>query len=71
MKKLKTALLLCAMVIALTSSTNYVYICTGGYATKYHSSASCRGLNRCGGDIIKVSEAEARNRGRTPCKICY
>lgn len=48
-----------------------VYICTGASATRYHSTASCRGLGSCGGNVVKVSEAKARELGRTPCKICY
>lgn len=51
--------------------TETVYICTGGYSKRYHSTASCRGLNRCKGDIIDVSLEDAKSRGRTPCKICY
>lgn len=49
----------------------YVYICTGSGAKRYHSSSSCRGLNNCTHDIIKVSLSTAKDKGKTPCKICY
>lgn len=48
-----------------------VYICTGETSTKYHSDPDCRGLSRCSGEIEEVSEEEAEDMGRTPCKICY
>ena len=48
-----------------------VYICTGETSTKYHCDPDCRGLSRCSGEIEEVSEEEAENMGRTPCKICY
>lgn len=48
-----------------------VYICTWETSTKYHSDPDCRGLSRCSGEIEEVSEEEAEDIGRTPCKICY
>lgn len=48
-----------------------VYICTGETSTKYHSDPDCRGLSRCSGEIEEISEEEAEDMGRTPCKICY
>ena len=48
-----------------------VYICTGPSAAKYHSYASCPGMNRCSASIVGVSESEARSRGRTKCARCY
>lgn len=55
----------------LSKSENYVYICTGPKATKYHSTSSCRGLNKCSKDIIKVTQTYAEDKGRKKCKICY
>ena len=55
----------------LPKSETYVYICTGPKATKYHSASSCRGLNNCSKDIIKVTQAYAEDKGRKKCKICY
>lgn len=51
--------------------TGVVYICTGETSTKYHSDPDCKGLSRCSGEIEEVSEEEADDMGRTPCKICY
>lgn len=48
-----------------------VYICTGETSTKYHNNPECRGLSRCSGEVEEVSEEEAEDMGRTPCKICY
>ena len=48
-----------------------VYICTGEYSKKYHSSPSCRGLNRCSRSIERISKSSAEAMGRTPCSICY
>ncbi len=48
-----------------------VYICTGGYATRYHSRSNCSGLGNCGGQIVEMTETQARNQGRTPCQRCY
>ena len=53
------------------SQETYVYICTGQGATRYHSSDSCRGLKKCGGDIKKVTLKYAKEKEKTPCKICY
>ena len=48
-----------------------VYICTGETSTKYHCEPDCKGLSRCSGEIEEISEEEAEDMGRTPCKICY
>ncbi len=48
-----------------------VYICTGGTSKRYHCYRHCKGLTNCTGEIEKVSEEEAEDMGRTPCKICY
>lgn len=50
---------------------SFVYICTGETSTKYHSDPECRGLGRCSSEIEEVTEEEAEDMGRTPCKICY
>ncbi len=55
----------------IKSDDETVYICTGETSTKYHSDPDCRGLGRCSGEIEKVSEDEAEEMGRTPCRICY
>lgn len=48
-----------------------VYICTGGYATKYHRNKKCKGLDNCKGRIIEIPKSEAMKKGRTPCKLCH
>ena len=53
------------------ANTTYVYICTGGYATKYHCRSNCSGLGNCKGSIKKITEAEAIKAGRTKCSRCY
>ncbi len=53
------------------SSTRFVYICTGGSATKYHSRKTCKGLGNCKGEISAVSMGTATSQGRTACGICY
>jgi hypothetical protein len=49
---------------------NVVYICTGRFSKKYHSTPDCKGLNNCKGDIREISEEKAIDKGRTPCKLC-
>lgn len=48
-----------------------VYVCTGGYATKYHRTKDCRGLGNCKGDVVSMPESEATRQGRTKCGICW
>ena len=52
-------------------SSDNVFICTGESSERYHCDRDCRGLSRCSGEIEEVSEGEAEDMGRTPCKICY
>jgi hypothetical protein len=47
-----------------------VYMCDSGNSVKYHASPTCRGLNRCGATIVKISKAEA-TQTMDPCKFCY
>lgn len=50
----------------------YVYVCTGPQAEKYHSKPNCRGLNRCSGDIKRITLSEAKKGPwKTPCKVCH
>ncbi len=48
-----------------------VFVCKGSNSKRYHASSKCRGLNNCSTDIYKVSVKEAKELGRTPCKIEY
>ena len=52
------------------NQSQYIYVLEKT-STKYHSDPDCRGLYRCSGEIEEVSEEEAEDIGRTPCKICY
>lgn len=47
----------------------YVYICTGPNAKVYHYRSNCRGLNKCSGNIKKITLEDVKNK-RRPCKIC-
>lgn len=73
MKKLLLSLALSAIALS-TSSRNdeTVYICNGPKAeVLYHSKSNCRGLNKCSGDVKKVTLSNAIEMGRRACKICY
>lgn len=59
-----------AFVKSAVSSDN-VFVCTGSSSKRYHCNRECRGLSRCSGEIEEVSEEEAEDMSRTPCKICY
>lgn len=50
---------------------NIVYICTGPQSKRYHRTSYCRGLDSCSDDIEEIDVSEAKDRGRTPCGICY
>lgn len=53
------------------TNETYVYICTGSSSKCYHKTSSCRGLGNCGGNIVKITESSAIDKGRRKCKICY
>ncbi len=46
-----------------------VYICASKHAQRYHYRADCKGLRNCTYQILKVTIAEARKSGKTPCKL--
>ena len=52
-----------------TMREHKVYV-TERSGQKYHRVRSCRGLNPAD-EIQRIGLAEARNRGKTPCNICY
>lgn len=77
---MKKVLLLAVMAMAFTSADmpdarqdaeEYVYICTGPSSKRYHKTDRCRGLNRCSGEVIRISKAKAIDQDKTPCRICY
>ncbi|MBO2010857.1 hypothetical protein [Hymenobacter negativus] len=47
-----------------------VYYCNSGNTVKYHASAGCRGLARCGASVVSMSLASAQQQ-MDPCKWCY
>ena len=61
-----------AVAVKNKGAESKVWICTGSSAYAYHCDKNCRGLNRCGSEIKKVTLAQAKKMGRTKkCKICY
>ena len=66
---LKFALI--ALLLASCAEDKGVYICTGYKSRRYHKKETCKGLDRCSGEILKISVEEARSYGRTPCRFCY
>ena len=48
-----------------------IYICNSPTAETYHNNPECRGLSRCRYEVVEVTQEEAEELGRRPCKICY
>lgn len=46
---------------------NEVYICNSKSATKYHYKETCRGLNACKHDVVKIKLDEAKTNGYGLC----
>ena len=72
MKKLVKIGIASTFILALASFSptqfeNYVFVCRGPYATKYHYSSKCQGLRNCSTDIYKITKAEAVKEGRGLC----
>lgn len=53
------------------TSTETVFVCNGGHATKYHCNRNCSGLGNCRGAVVEMTEDQAQGMGRTRCKKCY
>lgn len=49
---------------------NCVYVCTGTNAKRYHSVDICQGLSKCSDMIIEMTVTEARDEGKTSCRMC-
>jgi hypothetical protein len=47
-----------------------VLICKSRNSYAYHSH-QCSGLRRCKAGIESISQTQAENQGRRPCKFCY
>jgi hypothetical protein len=66
---MKKALLL-LIFITLTSFVKVadnVYICNSKGAKKYHLTETCRGLNACKHEVIKITLKEAKGKGLGLC----
>ncbi|WP_288897521.1 hypothetical protein [uncultured Capnocytophaga sp.] len=64
------AIVLFVSMIACSSyevSSGYVYICKGTNSYAYHYNPHCRGLKRCTTSLEKITEKEARAKGRKLC----
>ena len=48
-----------------------IYICNSPTAETYHDNPECRGLSRCRYEVVEVTQEEAEELGRRPCKFCY
>ena len=48
-----------------------IYICNSPTAETYHNNPECMGLSRCRYEVVEVTQEEAEELGRRPCKICY
>ncbi|MGL2965886.1 hypothetical protein [Flavobacterium sp. XGLA_31] len=66
MKKV-LVLLLFFVITSFKTVADDVYICDSKYATKYHYSDTCRGLNACKHEIVKLTVEKAKKRGFTLC----
>lgn len=57
---MRKTFILVSLLILITCCMNQqknskIYICTGKYATKYHRSLNCSGLNRCQSQVIAIN----------------
>lgn len=48
-----------------------IYICNSPTAETYHNNLECIGLSRCRYEVVEVTQEEAEELGRRPCKFCY
>ena len=55
------------IVTSFSSVDDTVYICGPQGAKKYHYSETCRGLNACSHEIVKISKSKAQSYGLTLC----
>ncbi|TDO24865.1 hypothetical protein CLV32_1159 [Pedobacter duraquae] len=65
---MKILFILLLISCSTTSPKQLVYICNSGNATKYHYSATCRGLGTCQYKVTKISLEDAKSKGKTLCK---
>jgi hypothetical protein len=67
MKKLTLSLFVILLFSGFTPEkfSSSVYICTGPKANVYHLTNTCKGMNRCSGDIVGVSWEKLRNQEKS------
>ena len=71
MKYCTALIILVVLAISCSTDNGKVYICTGPYATSYHKTPNCKGLDRCSGEVKEIDAAEAADMGRHKCGFCY
>lgn len=65
---MKLIIILCLYILSVHSYIETkVYICGATGAKKYHFTESCRGLNACKHEIVKVTISQAKGYGLTLC----
>lgn len=65
---MKLIVFLCFLSFAVsTFLETHVYICGVSGAKKYHYTQTCRGLNACKHEIVKVTISQAKGYGLTLC----
>jgi hypothetical protein len=55
------------ILMAFARADDNVFICDSGKVGKYHYSSSCRGLNACKYEVVKMSKGDARSQGYELC----
>ena len=75
--KLKVTLLIIALFVSVTAYSSYeggigggigyVYICKEPNSYVYHYSPHCWGLKKCSTALKKITEKEAKEKGRRLC----
>lgn len=56
---------------AIVRPTETVYVCMSKTSYAYHSSDTCKGLNRCSHEVKQMSAAEAEKLGKRACQKCH
>ncbi len=69
MKKL--LLIASIALVSFTRVSNNVYVCMSDTSVAYHSTSSCRGLEKCTHTIKKIDESDAKKLGKRRCKLCW
>lgn len=76
MKRTISLLLFCAALAmsandgTRVNSSSTVYLCMGPGSECFHTTSTCRGLNRCSTQVVPVSRTKAGQMHRRPCGWC-